>query len=334
VAAGEIPPAVCDGCHNNVVEHTPRNAAEDALWSHFRHATRWYAVVMLVSLCALMAVLHAGYEPGTRLTTPIHLLLLPASLYFALNRFDVLPALLVGLSLAAGGRGRHLASGGFLAAATLLKAYPVLLVPPLLRFVSADRRSGVRWALGYGGLMLAFLIPTVALSDGRTVLAPYRFQLTRPAEDWTLFGYVLPAVLAQDSLAARIFRSGSVIAAALALVWMRPGSLVSVLRRGAVMLLVFLALQVFYSPQWVLWLTPLLVPLATTSRVILWLTVLLDLVTFLSFPVVFDLSVETVRPFLQALLIYLRFGLLATLTTVLLREEWTCARPRERGEPA
>ena len=41
----------------------------------------------------------------------------------------------------------------------------------------------------------------------------------------------------------------------------RPADLAGVLRRGAVVLIVFIGFSVYFSPQWVLWLAPLCLPL-------------------------------------------------------------------------
>ena len=57
----------------------------------------------------------------------------------------------------------------------------------------------------------------------------------------------------------------------------------ALLRASSIVLIAFAGVQVFYSPQWLLWLSPLLLPLAAVDRRILWLYVALDLVNYLSF---------------------------------------------------
>jgi hypothetical protein len=63
--------------------------------------------------------------------------------------------------------------------------------------------------------------------------------------------------------------------------------LASLLRRGALVLLVFTSLAVFYSPQWIIWFAPLLLPLVGRDRRIGWGVASLDLLTYLTFPLWF-----------------------------------------------
>jgi hypothetical protein len=97
----------------------------------------------------------------------------------------------------------------------------------------------------------------------------------------------------------------------------------SLLRRSAVVLIVFISLQVFFSPQWIIWLTPLLAPLAQRDRSLIPWLVAFDLIMFLSFPVVFfhhhlfglgDVATKG--------LLYLRIILPAIITYQLIRAEY------------
>src|SRR5204863_7835026 len=114
--------------------------AQAALWRQFRHAIRLYLCVMIACQLALMVVLRVGYEPGH--SVPIGFLVLPGALYFTLNRFDIVPALLVALSLLCLGRRRIAASAVVLAAATVLKLYPAFLCPLFVRYLSNERQTG------------------------------------------------------------------------------------------------------------------------------------------------------------------------------------------------
>src|SRR5262249_14697724 len=93
-----VPATVLDCVHNRIVEHRPSNENEFWLGKSFRHAIQIHMILMTLCLLGLMAVLQAGYEADGELSGPIWLLLLPATLYFSLNRFDVLPALLLAAS--------------------------------------------------------------------------------------------------------------------------------------------------------------------------------------------------------------------------------------------
>lgn len=336
-----VPSGVSDGSYHNLVEHEPRNPAEERLWRRLRTATRCHALVMTVCLLLLMAVVAAGYAPGGHLAGPAVLCVLPGTLYFALQRFDVVPALLLALSLAALGRRYLAASALCLAAATLVKVYPILLAPLVVRYLAPGRRDLVLWtgcfALGVAGPLLACL----ATEGWTATLAPYRYQLTRAPEGWTLYGVVLPPCLAEPTVVGNGFRMGTVLLTLALVLGRRPTGLAGLLRRGALVLIPFVALQVFYSPQWLLWLLPLLVPLARPCRgaatasgglAVLGLVVALDLVTYLSFPVVYDLPDDTAQTILRNCLIGMRGLILALLAALLAWQERPAEEAAHTGE--
>jgi hypothetical protein len=334
------PAAVYDAAYRALVLHAPRDEAERRLWSQVRRAGQTYLVLMAVCCAALIAVLLVGYEPGGAPDGGAFLAVLPAALYFGLNRFDALPALLTALSLACLGRRRVVASGALLAVAAMVKVYPVLLAPLVLRYLWPDRRAALAWAGAFAAAATALLLPSLLLFGGAAVWAPYHLQLTRAPFPPTAYGYLLPLVLGENNVWGQAFRLGALALALLLLLRRRPDDLPGLLCRGAVLLIVFVALPVFYSPQWVLWLVPLLAPLARRQRPVLGLAVALDLVTYLTFPVVMELDTDDI-PFLGILraplkvayepllaaLVYARFAILAGLVLVLLWAERRLGHP-------
>jgi hypothetical protein len=280
------PVALCDGHYGNVIFHRPRNDAERDLWRTLRRITQEYAACMVLCLLLLMAVVRIGYEPGGKLSGPVWLFLLPGALYFALNRFDMLPAVLTAFSLACLGRRWLIASAAFLAAATMVKVYPVLLAPLVFRYLCNDRRAVLTWTTAYGFVAAAIFLAPLLATDWQSVVGPYQAQLSRGPMGPTIYGYILPTELAQNDALGRGFRFGTLALVMLVLSLTRPPDLASVLRRGAVVVIVFAHLSVFYSPQWILWFTPMLVPLAGRHWSVLILTIALDIVTYLTFPVV------------------------------------------------
>ncbi len=319
--ANPPPQAILDGCHNRLVEEQLTDAWERVWQRQFRVAIRTYQILMTSCTLGLFAVLTAGY--GTRaLRSAACLTLLPAALYFSLNRFDIVPALLTGLSFFLLGRGRFLGSGIFLGAGVAVKAYPILLVPVLLRFLQADRRAVLRWLFGFAAILVVYATLSVTTFGLEGTLAPYRYQLGRALEGFTFFGTVLPEALGSPSTLARSGRLMTLIVAMAALGWQRPADLDTVLRRGAVLLLVFQALQVFYSPQWILWLLPLTVPLAMRQPLLAFPLIALDLATFATFPILYDRMGWFAQPGMFDLgyltLVWLRLGLFLLLAWMLL----------------
>ncbi|MFL5340699.1 MAG: hypothetical protein ACJ8F7_11160 [Gemmataceae bacterium] len=337
-----VPPAVIDGDYHDIAMYCPQTEAEEGLWRCFVTATRFYVVVMLVCLFLLMAILEWGYGPGTGLAGGSLLLLMPALLYFTLNRFDVVPALLTAVSLACLGRKWHTASALALAAAVLVKVYPVLLAPLVLRYLWADRRAAGRWAAAFASGCSLVMTPLLFGEDLQAVIAPYQFQLTRPPElGMTIYGCLLPVPLGVGALGVA-FRGTALAGTAVALLWRPVPDLASLLRRGTLLLLVFVSLPVFYSPQWVVWFAPLLFPLVRRDRRLGASFAGLDVVTYLTFPVWFfivpellgdlmrshlpeSVFTEWYRPVLRSLgfgLRLLRFAACGVLAWQLVRAEW------------
>jgi hypothetical protein len=282
-----VPAAVLDGAYANVVDHVPAGAAERALWRTFRRAIVVYRVVMLGCLLALVLVLRAGYDPTGRLSSGGLLLVLPAALYFTVNRFDIVPTLLTALAFAAVGRRRPALAGAFLGLGALVKVYPALLAPLFLRYLWPDRRGLARFVLAGVATAVVFLGPPLLREGPEAVAAPYRLQLARSGDgepDWTAYGYLFPRDLAENDVWGRAFRLGALVLAVGLLSLGRVPDLESLVRRSAVVLVVFMVLQVFYSPQWYLWLLPLLLPLTRLQRGLVPLVIALDVVAFLSFP--------------------------------------------------
>jgi hypothetical protein len=284
------PPAVYQAQYHEVVSHLPRDDAERRVWTGFRRAAQTYLFLMAVCYAALMAVLLKGYEPGGALAGGAFLLVLPSALYFGLNRFDVLPALLTALSLACLGRRRVIASAVLLAAAMMIKVYPALLAPLVLRFLWPDRRAAGAWVAAFAATAVAIVLPPLLSWGWEPVWAPYHYQLSRGPFPPTAYGYVLPKSLGHGDRLGTMFRLGALALATLLLIVRRPAGTASLLRRGILLLIVFVTLPVFYSPQWILWLVPLLAPLARRSWPVAALAVLLDLVTYLTFPGVMGLD--------------------------------------------
>lgn len=327
-----VPAALLDGDYGNICRHWPQGEDQQRLWRLFRRAIRLYEALMVLCFFGLVLTLRAGYDRAGDLASNGLLLLLPAALFFAVNRFDVLPTLLMALSLACLGRRWVVASACLLAAGAMVKVFPAVLAPLVLRYLLPDRRSAARWLAAFA-LTAAAIVAWPLWSEGwGAVCAPYKFQLTREPFGWTAYGYILPFPLSDNTWWAKTFRLGTLLLAAAALVVRPIPDMPSLLRRSAVLLIVFVTLPVFYSPQWVLWLMPLLLPLGRRQPGLLWLVVALDLVTYATWPLIgsaYDpLWLGKWEGPVVDVLVLARFAILAGMTFLLLREE----RRALRGE--
>jgi hypothetical protein len=326
-----LPPAVADAQQYAIGFFHPRTDAERAWWTVLHDGVAAIVVAMAACLVGLILVLRRGYEPGD--PPPwTWLCVLPGAVFFSLNRFDVLPALLTAAGFALMGRKRDGWSGAAFALAALLKLYPVVLAPIILRYLGV--RRGAAWLAAFAGTGLAAMGVSVWELGWDPTVGPIRVQLSRTfvPGSWTLYEKVIPVSLAYHGTA----RLGVLAAAVLLAAATRPAGLPSLLRRCAAVLVVFVVLAVFWSPQWIVWFLPLLAPLAPRRRWVGVAAVLLDAVNYLSFPVVFWivwLRVESLEVFdtVAGAAIWVRAALWLGLGAGLAFDEWRATRAARTG---
>ena len=130
---------------------------------------------------------------------------------------------------------------------------------------------------------------------------------------WTAYGYILPTYLGGDALIARLFRTGVVLLTLAALTWRRIPDLPSLVRRSGILVVVFVLLQNVFSPQWVLWFWPFLLPLVGRIPRLAFLIVALDLATIAIWP-----FLPESWPVVPHALQFLRLALMLAIVAVLL----------------
>jgi len=202
-----------------------------------------------------------------------------------LTRFDLWPAALVTGALAALVWGRDRLGFGVLGLAVAAKLYPAVLVPLALAYVW--RRRGRREALVCLGLLagvvaLVFLPFLVLAPDG--VAYSFGRQLGRPLQIESLGSAVFLAAhhllgvdleMRSGHGSQNLAGLGPAVAgvvltlaqlAVLAWIWLRrPGTAEELVRWSAAALVAFVALGKVLSPQFLIWLAPL-VPLVAGRR--------------------------------------------------------------------
>lgn len=327
-----LPVAVADGHQFSVAFHEPRTDAEREVWTSLGVAVRVYVAVMAAGLVGLMVVVGRGYGPRPAWDNPVWLAALPGAVFFSLNRFDVLPALAtaVGFACLGGrfGKARPAAAGVAFAVGMLLKVYPVLLVPVVLRYLGI--RDGLRFAVAFGLTAAGGFAATGAVLDLEAAVGPVRVQMSRTYESgsWTFYGRVLPVELAHSGRTRLAILAWVILLTAAG----RPASVESVLRRAGVVLLTFVVLAVFWSPQWIVWFLPILIPLARTRRWPVAAAVALDVSNYVSFPVMFWIwwpsLPENAAIGLAEGLVYVRAAAWAGVLARFVRDEWFAPDPR------
>ena len=203
----------------------------------------------------------------------------------AVTRFDLWPATLVLGALAALAWERNRVGFGLLGLAIAVKFYPGVIVPLALSYVW--KRHGRREALVclavLAGVVLAVFLPFVALSPDGVAHSIGR-QLSRPLQIESLasaFFLVAHQVtgleieMRSSHGSQNLAGSGPAVAAVLlslaqlaVLVWIwlrRPATMEEVLRWSAAAVVAFVGLGKVLSPQFLIWLAPL-VPLVGGRR--------------------------------------------------------------------
>jgi len=252
---------------------------------------QWLLGAITIALVA--ATLHLLGVSRRRLYLATALLgLAPVAFgYVTFTRFDFWPVALTAAAIAALVGRRDLLALAFLGAATAAKIYPAVVLP--LALLVTLRRHGPRRALSalgvYVGVMAAIVLPFAALAPGGVGFSLYT-QFTRPLQIESIgaaallaahqlgvyhgtvvassgslnFEGVLPDVLAALTTVLEI--------AALLLIWLafarsrRTSPQLVTAAAGAVT--AFVALGKVFSPQFLLWLLPLVALVGGRSRVL------------------------------------------------------------------
>lgn len=256
------------------------------------HYVAWFKAAML--LCGLgCVVLVALVKP--RLWTVCAVGIAPALLGpITLNSFDLWPALLTTAAVALVARGRDTAGGFALGLSAATKLYAVLALPVLL--VHAWRRQGREAALRS---LAAFCAAVVLVWGPFAALAPgglgysLRTQATRGLQIESLWASLLTVAHRLGAYSAHVtigkpfsvdlggslpralsVLSTLLVVAAAVLVWrlyaQGPPALERFLPAVAAAVLAFVAFGRVLSPQYMLWLVPL-VPLADGAATALFL---------------------------------------------------------------
>lgn len=273
-------------------------ADRDAYFDVF-HVTMAVGALALLGLSiALLATL--GRSPWWALA-----MLLPASLYFTFNRYDVVPAATVAAALLLQLRRRPTAAAFVLAVAAMTKWYPILLLPMFASYeVRRRRREGatlgaalrgglvvpglvaggtcaailaVTWFWDGGGLDAVTYVYT--LHAGRVpnpssivsaLTSPHRWALLPPDAPWL-----------GPTVAALQFGPAALLA-------LLPVRSRDALLWGCLTVVVgFVTFSKVFSPQWIVWITPIALLLLARSRVLLVLLVALEVLIYVQMPVMF-----------------------------------------------
>jgi uncharacterized membrane protein len=244
----------------------------------------------LLLVCVAVACRRLGADPRVRLAFVAAFPLLLGTV--VLTRFDLWPALLTAAALAALLAGRDRLGAGLLGAATAAKLYPAVLLPLAVAWVW--RRRGRRDGLIALGVFLAVVaaayLPFLVIAPDGVAHSLGR-QLSRPLQIESLGAGVLLAAhqafglgiewgsrAGSQNLVGRLPDTIAIVqsvlqAAALVYIWTRfargPAEPRRLVRHAAAAVVAFVALGKVLSPQFMIWLVPLVVLVGGTELVLL-----------------------------------------------------------------
>jgi hypothetical protein len=249
-------------------------------------------IVSGVMLCFLYGAIVLLYRMLPARKGRAYLMLLPGALYFSYNRFDIVPSVLVLASLFFLQRGSHIAAAVCLASGALTKWYPGLL---LFTYVSyrwtIDRRMDWRMILAFAATCLAILVPTAAAGGIAAVMQPYTIHANRGSGFVALPGLIMSAskwlgVHFEASVLTHAFLACSLIPVAFS-AFARIETFEQVIDWTIVVTGSFVLFSRIWSPQWVLWLLPLMILNGRTPSDIRWIAAY-GILSYVAFPLLFD----------------------------------------------
>jgi hypothetical protein len=219
--------------------------------------------------------------------------LAPAPIYFALFRFDLYPAVATLMSLFAIRRTDYIEGAIWLGVAIALKGYALFLLPAYCVFMVYQR--GFAAAIKIGALAVApiilSLLTTLTFAGWEGVVAPFKFHAVRTLNGESTYdaiNYLFGARVILEGSEARWVGQSLQVGCALAAAAMRPRSFEDLVNAFLFAVLGFMSFSVFYSPQFVLWILPLVC--FSGSRVMLISAIFLSWLTYLYFPISYDLQ--------------------------------------------
>ena len=262
----------------------------------------WYFGLLVVTVSNLRLL---GYAPAWAL-----LLLLPATLFFGFNRFDLVVTCLVGLIFNSHMRKRPRLTGLLLGVAIMVKWYPLVLVPLILahgtRRDRAEREAQgqpapwwpalVRQVVVPGAILGAFCFAMLAITwswhggglDAVSFVLDWHLHTRVPNHASALTLLTEPIRLgwidqAYQPMLGKLFLGLQLLLPfGLALVPIRNRHH---LLEGCLAVTIGMALySKFFSPQWVIWITAIAILLAPRYRIYLVFLVALELVIYLQLP--------------------------------------------------
>jgi uncharacterized membrane protein len=223
---------------------------------------------VLLAVCALFITAATAATARRRPYDAALFALSPLLIFHAFTNWDLLAMAFTSAGLWAWSREKPVLAGAMIGFGTAAKLYPVFVLVPLVILAYRTRRwSGTAWAIAAAAASWAAVNVPIALAYHQGWWAFYRFSIDRATERSTIWaiGKTLYTVGVNTSDATYWVPPGAavallLIAALLAVGWLglRAPSKPRLAQLAFLAVLAFLLTTKVWSPQYSLWLVPLL----------------------------------------------------------------------------
>lgn len=219
------------------------------------------------------------------------LLLLPPTMYFTYNRFDILPAFMCLLAFRASIKRQWTLVAILLAIATLTKWYPILLFPGFFLYATQEE-SKFQWKMILSFIVTCTAVLLLSYFQGGTesILAPYQFHTARGMEHIALPALLvnlLRTILNLEVAYYFLFFFAIQVSGPILVFLTKLDSLDALIHYSIVVIGIFILFSRIWSPQWFVWLMPFLI-ISAKNKKDAGLIIVYNFMTYLCFPVLFD----------------------------------------------
>jgi hypothetical protein len=222
------------------------------------------------------------------------LLFLPSALYFTFNRFDILPALLVQLSLLFFFNKKYKTAALLVGLAGLTKWYAFLIIPIYLFYLKNKNDSKAVKHLIISFLLTVFVPLIITFWTGGifALLEPYLFHLSRGVDTRGVGSFLFLLFFLFPNLSETIIKNIFILLEFGGLILLilsrrQIKSYLDIINWSLFLIMIFIFFSPIASPQWILWFLPLLI-LVVSSKKMIFLIIGYDLLNYLFFPIIFD----------------------------------------------
>lgn len=219
--------------------------------------------VLLAAICFIASATICLNDGQRNVSSSLVFLawLLPSTLLFALLRYDIYPCLTTVFMMLSLRDRRYLAASIWMGLTIALKGYALFLLPAFMAHVSENRSRIYAVKIGFISVLpfLVCLAVIVVFAGVDGLLAPFKFHAIRdfnPESSFQIFNYLFGGALH----AADVFPVPLMLQTVFALypAFRTPKSFDGIQAGFGVSLVGLVTFSVFYSPQFILWILPVL----------------------------------------------------------------------------